>query len=92
MLVKQSRLSYNVGLQVPWNKFCYSENNDNSALPRHYNKHYEKIFTRNPDIEQCLFVIFIIKPQFESLNFYQAKCLRIFNAKININKMTLPRV
>ena len=45
-----------------------------------------------PDIAQCFFVIFIIKPEFENLNFYEAKWYRILNAKININKMILPRI
>ena len=44
------------------------------------------------DIAQCFFVIFIIKPEFENLNFYEAKWYRILNAKININKMILPRI
>ena len=73
--------------RVLWNKFHYSENNDNSALLRHYDKHHKEIFTGKPDIAQCFFVIFIIKPEFENLNFYEAKWDRILNAKININKM-----
>ena len=36
------------------------------------------------------FAIFIVKPEFENLNFYEAKWYRILNAKININKMILP--
>ena len=38
------------------------------------------------------FVIFIVKPEIENLNFYKAKWLRILNAKININPLvpTLP--
>ena len=59
--------------RVLWNKFCYSENNDNSALLRHYDKHHKEIFTCKPDIAQCFFVIFIVKPEFENLNFYEAK-------------------
>ena len=54
---------------VLWNKFCYSENNDNLALLRHYDKHHKEIFTVKPNIAQCLFVIFIIKPEFDNLNF-----------------------
>ena len=38
------------------------------------------------------FVIFIIKPEFENLNFYEAKWYRILNAKININNMILPHI
>ena len=76
--------------RVLWNKFHYSENNDNSALLRHYDKHHKEIFTGKPDIAQCFFVIFIIKPEFENLNFYESKWYRILNAKININKMILP--
>ena len=75
--------------RVLWNKFHYSENNDNSALLRHYDKHHKEIFTGKPDIAQCFFVIFIIKPEFENLNFYEAKWYRILNAKININKIIL---
>ena len=55
--------------RVLWNKFCYSENNDNSALLRHYDKHHQKIFTGKPDIAQCFF-IFIVKTKFENLNFF----------------------
>ena len=80
--------------RVLWNKFYYSENNDNSALLRHYDKHPKEIFTGKPDIAQCFFVIFIIKPEFENSNFYEVKWYRILNAKINtcINKMILPRI
>ena len=78
--------------RILWNKFHYSENNDNSALLRHYNKHHKKIFNDKPDIAQCFFAIFIIKPEFENLNFYKAKRLRIIDAKMNINKMILPRI
>ena len=39
--------------RVLWNKFCYSENNDNLALLRHYNKHHKEIFTGEADIAQC---------------------------------------
>ena len=73
--------------RVLWNKFCYSENN-NSALLRHH----KEIFTGKLDIAQCFFVIFIVKPEFENLNFYEAKWFCILNAKININKMISPRV
>ena len=78
--------------RVLWNKFHYSENNDNSALLIHYDKHHKEIFTGKPDIAQCFFVIFIVKPAFENLNFYEAKWYRILNAKINNNKMILPRM
>ena len=39
-----------------------------------------------------IFVIFITKTEFENLNFYEAKWYRILHAKININKMILPRI
>ena len=76
--------------RVLWNKFCYSENNDNSALLRHYDKHHKEIFTRKSDIAQCFSVVFIVKPDFENLNSNEAKWFRILDAKININKMILP--
>ena len=75
--------------RVLWNKFHYSENNDISALLRHYDKHHKEIFTGRPDVTQCFFLIIIVKPEFENLNFYEAKWLHILNAKININKMIL---
>ena len=78
--------------RVLWHKFCYYENNDNSALLRHYDKHHKKRFTGKPDIAQWFFVIFIAKPEFENLNFYEVKWFRILNAKININKRILPRI
>ena len=59
---------------------------------RHHDKHHKEIFTDKPDIGQFFFVIFIIKPKFENLNFYEAKWYLILNAKININKMILPRI
>ena len=39
--------------RVPQDKFCYSENNDDLALLRHYDKHHKEIFTGKPDIAQC---------------------------------------
>ena len=51
------------------NKFCCTENDDNSALLCHPNKHHEAIFTDKPDIAQCFFVIFIVKPQFKNYAF-----------------------
>ena len=56
---------------------------------RHYDKHHKEIFTGNPDMVQCFFVIFIVKPEFENVNFYQAKWFCTLSAKININKMIL---
>ena len=41
-----------------WNKFHYSENNDNSALLRHYDKHHKEIYTGKPDIAQFFFYIY----------------------------------
>ena len=42
--------------RVLWNKFCYSENNDNSALLRYYDKHHKEIFAGKPDLAQCFFL------------------------------------
>ena len=39
--------------RVLQDKFCYSENNDDLALLRHYDKHHKEIFTGKPDIAQC---------------------------------------
>ena len=78
--------------QVLWKKSCYSENNDNWAFLRRYDKHHKKIFTGKSDVAQCFFVIFTVNPEFENLNFYEAKWFRILNAKININKMILPHI
>ena len=36
--------------KVLWSKFCYSENHDNLALLRHYDKHHKEIFNGKPDI------------------------------------------
>ena len=55
-------------------------------------KHHKAISTGKPDISQCIFVIFIVKPEFETLNFDEVEWLRILNAKININKMILTRI
>ena len=43
--------------RVLLNRFCYSENNDDSALLRHYDKHHIAIFIGKPDIAQC-FLLF----------------------------------
>ena len=45
------------------NKFCYSENNDNSALLRHYDKHHKKIFTCKTDIACRVTTEFLVLSQ-----------------------------
>ena len=45
--------------RILWNKFYYSENNDNSALLRHYDKHHTKIFTGKPDIAQYFLLLLL---------------------------------
>ena len=77
--------------QQPSEQNNTAEQSDKLQLFIHKNHPYT-VNLLNRDIAQGFFVIFIVKTEFQNLNFCETKWLCILNAKIYINKMILPRI
>ena len=74
-----------------WKKFDLSDNNDKSALLRHYANCHTQNFNTKPTISDCFSVIFVEEPKLSHLDWCEDKWYNKLEADININKLLLPR-
>ena len=75
-----------------WNKFKFEENNDKAALLKHYANYHEEILVNKPCICHCFRVIFVEQPNKRYLDWCEDRWFSKLDAKININKVILPKI
>jgi len=68
-----------------------SDNNDKAALLRHYAKFHYNILQEKPNLSDCFHVTFIEESEMQRLDWFEGKWFHKLRAKININKLLLPK-
>ena len=93
--VRQTKNEFSVrwtAHRLNWNKFKFEENNDKAALLKHYANYHEEILVNKPCISSCFRVIFVEQPNKRNLDWCEDCWFSKLDAKININKMILPKI